>query len=523
MILTDLLRKREDADSLASVYAFDCGVLFGEKRNNNWTGRAAAAFTHVRDKGYNAAVLYNVSRFTDQEIDLLIKAAKRSGFGHIKIEIRVHEVPAGSRLVERLDALDIEELCFALQNFQREAGLKLIKELAGSAQPDKRRIKLAAKYETAEDINEIEQTVRRISKLGIERIVLIPPGEEKKHLELGFSLKKISGSLSSELDVTIEIQRGETADVFRGFSARKKEAEELLLDVPYFYLAEKPVALGAVFQLGFGCGQNCVFCTSDRSFPEPDDALVSSVLDDVLKLGAPRVVFTGGEPTMNKGLASFIGKCANAGVGEISVYTNGMAFSSKIFTGTLAEAGLNLALVSLHADDERISDSITRKKGGFKNTVAGIENLLDAGMFTIINCVICSGNYAVLERHVEFIAKKFPGAVLNLSYVAPIAEHTARPEIVPRFSDAAPHIKAALDACDAMGVPVSGLEPHWGIPPCALAADERYFAALPSVQESLSGFVKSPDCRRCALNSCCPGVRKHYTELYGLEEIIPLM
>jgi len=233
-------------------------------------------------------------------------------------------------------------------------------------------------------------------------------------------------------------------------------------------------------------------------------------------------VFTGGEPTIDRNLPEYLRICAAAGVPEISVYTNGMALSSLAYTRRLADAGANLFLISLHSRHAGTSDAITRTPGGFDKTVRGISNAISTGALVVLNYVINTMNFRETPAFVSFAADRFPGAVINFSYVAPILDAAADMSVVPKFRDAAPHIIKALDEAARLGADATGLEPHRGIPPCALNADERYFPFLPPLTELFTGFIKPAACKRCRLDSSCPGVRKNYAALHGLDELRPL-
>jgi MoaA/NifB/PqqE/SkfB family radical SAM enzyme len=323
-------------------------------------------------------------------------------------------------------------------------------------------------------------------------------------------------------DVSVELRIGDTTEMFRSSPLRAREARELLLDVPYCHAGGRKIALGAVFQLGFACSQDCIFCTSDRMLPEVSCGEILATLDDVVGQGIQHVVFTGGEPTLNRSLGKFISRCRDSGVTEISLYTNGMALASKQYAKKTVDAGMTFALVSLHSASPKTADAITRCRGGYERTVAGIDNLLQLGTMTAVNYVVNAVNFKETPDFVRFMKRRFTGAALNFSYVAPVMKASATTGIVPKFTEAAPYLKEALEICDEYGIDAAGLEPHWGIPPCALDGDARYFPLLAPLGEKLSGFVKAAACAKCRANSACPGVRKFYGELYGLDELKPL-
>lgn len=472
-------------------------------------------------KGCSDVLLYGLGGFSDGEIIEIARTAREAGCGTVKIELSAAE-RGRPVLFKRLLSKCADEVFVVLPEFGGKAASKdwkraveMLKEISSHV---KGGLKAKAQLHLGHD--EPEKMLFSIASAKVKHVVLSAEGAPAGPVSK--PLLDMLKRFAERRDVTVELScRGERW-VFRGRSLRAWEAEALFLEVPCYELSGRRVPLGAVFHLNFACNQHCVFCTADRTLPPVGAAAAGKMLDSALRMDVPRVVFTGGEPTLDKKLIEYIKKCGKAGVEEIAVYTNGMAFREEQYARELAGAGLNFALVSLHSDNRAVSDRITMCGGGFSKTVGGIENLLSAGVFTVINYVVNSMNYEDTPRFVNFVADSFPGAALNFSYAAPIMEEAAARTIVPRFGDAAPYLIEALDACDARRVNATGLEPHWGVPPCALGGDwRRYLPLLPPLSGPYSGFVKGEACAGCGLGSSCPGVRKNYASLYGTGELIP--
>lgn len=350
---------------------------------------------------------------------------------------------------------------------------------------------------------------------------LIVNSEKYKSKTGASELIKICSRSASDFDIMIELKLPDESLLFRGRTALESEAQRLLLDVPHYSIGGGNVPLGAVFQLGFRCNQHCIFCTSDRTLPSPSTRFVRDTIARALRNKPSRVIFTGGEPTLDKHLAEYIALCKESGVMEVSIYTNAMKLGNRSYTNQLVDAGLDAALVSLHSHRSQVSDAITRRPGGFTKTIAGLSELLENSIFTVINYVVNALNFADTSDFVRFAGTRFQGAAINFSYAAPVMQATASRDIIPKFSDAVPHLEAALDACETLGIPYSGLEPHWGIPPCALNPRYRikYFPALTPLSEPPTGFIKARQCSKCVINSSCPGVRIFYAEIYGTSEL----
>jgi len=170
-----------------------------------------------------------------------------------------------------------------------------------------------------------------------------------------------------------------------------------------------------------------------------------------------------------------------------------------------------------------VADGITGRPGGFAKTVRGIKELLKVDICVAVNFVINGMNYREAPGFAAFAARNLPGAALNFSCVAPVSGAVERTDLVPRFSDAVPYLVEALAACEEAGIDYAGLEPHWGVPPCALGSSRlRYMPLQAPLAGPYSGFVKGASCGECAIDNCCPGVREKYARMYGTGELAPL-
>src|SRR5439155_16308091 len=95
---------------------------------------------------------------------------------------------------------------------------------------------------------------------------------------------------------------------------------------------------------------------------------------------------------------------------------------------TLANAGLDRAMVSLHGSTAAISDEVTGAPGTFELTVRGIDELTSAGIRTRLNFVFCQANRGNFPSFVDFVAARWPSAAIVFSFVG---SHT---DVVPRTS-----------------------------------------------------------------------------------------
>ncbi len=277
----------------------------------------------------------------------------------------------------------------------------------------------------------------------------------------------------------------------------------------------------AIVRINFRCNQACEFCFVSTHLPSASDARIEEAIATAARAGK-KLVISGGEPTLNPRVVDFVRLAATLSGKAVMLQTNAVRLGDGTLARELVEAGATEAFVSLHADDAALSDGLTSAPGTFARTVKGLDALSAAGATVIINFVISQQNHARLPHFVPFVAARWPKALLNLSFVAPMTDvvpHDAR--LFPRYSEVRPHLEAALRAAAELGVTVVGFESMCGLPLCQVPAATLARLPLQPVDEA-SGrgeFIKPDACRACALSGSCHGLRRRYAELHGTGEL----
>ncbi len=280
----------------------------------------------------------------------------------------------------------------------------------------------------------------------------------------------------------------------------------------------------AIIRINFHCNQACRFCFVSTHLPPADDADIEAAIDDI---GARRgmVAFSGGEPTLNPRLPDYARRAHAAGVREVELQTNAVRLAEPGLAQTLADAGVDIAFVSLHGATAAVSDAITEAPGTHRRTLAGIDNLRAAGIRVRLNYVLCTPNHHEFPAFVELVAARWPGVPINCSFVAPSTDLVPRtPDLVPRYRDVLPSLAAALQAAHRLGVEVTGFDSMCGIPLCLVPGDLQPFAALAEVPPGYDRgeFLKPSACGQCVLEPRCFGIRRGYADLYGTAELKPV-
>jgi MoaA/NifB/PqqE/SkfB family radical SAM enzyme len=102
------------------------------------------------------------------------------------------------------------------------------------------------------------------------------------------------------------------------------------------------------------------------------------VLDEAADLGCRQVQFIGGEPALHPRLADLVGHARQAGFAFIEVFTNATRLNPTL-VGCFREHRVRVA-TSFYSDEPDVHDRITRGPGSWHRTVAGIRQVLEAGL-----------------------------------------------------------------------------------------------------------------------------------------------
>ncbi|MGB2662320.1 MAG: radical SAM protein [Candidatus Omnitrophota bacterium] len=128
------------------------------------------------------------------------------------------------------------------------------------------------------------------------------------------------------------------------------------------------------------CCKHCWVSPPTREKLEKEDEELSikeiiSVVKEARKLGLNSVKLTGGEPLLREDVKELLEFCASSGV-ETMIETNGTLIT-KDTARMFKKFKVGHISVSLDSASARTHDFFRGKKGAFKSTIKGIENLRD--------------------------------------------------------------------------------------------------------------------------------------------------
>lgn len=290
----------------------------------------------------------------------------------------------------------------------------------------------------------------------------------------------------------------------------------------------------ADIKIGFLCNNNCVFCVQAHKKKFGDISL------DVIKKNiiagskdCDGIVFTGGEPTIKKGIEELVVLAVESGYKTIQMQTNGRMFAYSEFCKKMISLGVNEFAPALHGHTPELHNWLTGSDS-FHQTVAGIRNLVLLKQKVLINVVVVKSNY----RHLPEIAKLLISlGVTQFQFAFVHAVGAAERNfdmVVPRMSLVMPYIKRGLDLAKHFKVGVM----TEAIPFCFMTGYEEYMAETIPFDSMVydyqleigdykkyritEGKLKGPNCDKCKHYKYCEGTWREYPEKFGWKEFKPV-
>ncbi len=287
----------------------------------------------------------------------------------------------------------------------------------------------------------------------------------------------------------------------------------------------------------YECNNNCVHCAVDAENEQKTSLSLTEIirfLDRLKYMKDFEVELSGGEPTCRPELFYFLERLCTSypGIRKI-VLSNGRNFSKMSLAAKFSELDVDNILIPIHADTPQLHDAISQVRGSFDETMLGINNLYDYGLPVGLKTVINGLNIQHMPQLVELLARKFPkspGISINGLEMKGKAL-TNKNMVGVRLKDAAPYIEKAIDAANDLGFKIV----TFSIPPCVFSEGYRKYAGVKRRSSVLSKTPKvdlrSVDltygtvekCRTCRYYPHCTGTWYSYLDVYGTEEISPIL
>jgi radical SAM protein with 4Fe4S-binding SPASM domain len=156
--------------------------------------------------------------------------------------------------------------------------------------------------------------------------------------------------------------------------------------------------------LTFKCQNNCVHCYAGGSH-ETDELTTDQwkrVIDRLYQVGVFILTFTGGEPTLREDLPELLGYGQKKGL-VTGLITNGRRLTDEKYVRSLEDTGLDFVQVTLESHKPEVHDLMTGERGSWRETVAGIKNLIPTQIYTTTNTTLSKYNAGDFLDTMDFL------------------------------------------------------------------------------------------------------------------------
>jgi len=156
--------------------------------------------------------------------------------------------------------------------------------------------------------------------------------------------------------------------------------------------------------LTYACNNACGHCYNESGrtlTPDLPSSAWRRVLDQLLTIGVPYVIFTGGEPTLRDDLPDLVAYAESLGM-IAGLNTNGRRLSDPALCRALAEAGLDHVQITLNSARPEVHDRLSGAPA-WAETVAGIRQSLAAGLHVLTNTTLLRENVAEATHLPDFL------------------------------------------------------------------------------------------------------------------------
>jgi len=302
------------------------------------------------------------------------------------------------------------------------------------------------------------------------------------------------------------------------------------------------------------CNEDCLFCTrkgDELPIEFIDTEKSKKILSEKKKQGYQWVYFDGGEPTLRKDLVELINFAKTKGFKIVNILTNAVLLAdNKLVKRLLAiknNKNFNLSFsVSLHSYRKDVSEKLVGRKNTFNKTIKGINNLIKNNCQDLsLYYIITKYNYRDLPGFVNFVQKKFPQTRnITFSFIYPAGAALKNKNIFPQLSEVESYFQKALTLCKKYDIDFS-ISTCGTIPLCFLKGYENVLlkqqeldqpknvAIIDANQDVLYQLatkefhkktkIKASWCKQCVYNDKCGGIWRTYVDLYGINELKPIL
>ncbi len=154
------------------------------------------------------------------------------------------------------------------------------------------------------------------------------------------------------------------------------------------------------WELTKSCNLFCAHCRGSASPSQYSGELSTGecfhLIDQILEVGKPIIILTGGEPLVRQDVLQIAKYAVNKGL-RVVMGSNGTLITREMATG-LKDVPISRIGISLDFPVAKLQDDFRGKRGAFEAAIAGISNARQAGIEVQINSTVTRLNVSHLDE-----------------------------------------------------------------------------------------------------------------------------
>ena len=297
-------------------------------------------------------------------------------------------------------------------------------------------------------------------------------------------------------------------------------------------------------KVGYSCNNKCLHCVIADSKNDiehiglPVDLNTEECLElinDASKIGAQKIILTGGEITLRNDFTLLLSKCVELNM-CVGLQTNGRMLTNKDILNAISSVNDITCIIAIHGSDSNVHDSITQRNGSFDETISGISSIINIHKKVIGKVVISKINMNQLSSIVKLLSSL---GVNHVNFAYPHVQGGARANfeaVVPRYSELRVYLYQTIQTAIEYNVKIEfEAIPFCIIPKYPMLVGELQYlksnkTVFTQVRESTEDWndirikikQKSPKCQNCFYNEICEGPWSEYILYFGDDDILPI-
>jgi pyruvate-formate lyase-activating enzyme len=257
------------------------------------------------------------------------------------------------------------------------------------------------------------------------------------------------------------------------------------------------------------CNEKCLFCmVADEIASSDDVAFRAAVARIEAQAATTQIEFFGGEPTIYPGFLELLRFARRRGH-RCSIASNLRIFHNAGFAKSVADLGVDDIYIrtSLYGHTEALHDHYTAAKGSYRQTVRGIERVVEAGFLCQVNVVILRENVTVLE---EMTRQVYAWGVPRIKFGMLTGVESCAAHAVS-IADVSRPLQRAIDLAESLGLKVTVEK----TPVCAIGGRLDLLSTEHEIYGGKRIYDDAAHCGRCLVRRWCDGLDPGYVREFG--------